>query len=244
MYTWTEDNGSRGTAEISTALISYLRSNSDGINHVITYSDNCPGQNKNIKMVLSLMRFISNPLCNIETIDMKFLVSGHTFLASDRDFALIEKKIQERQNIYLPSEYIDIITTARDKAFIVHKLNYEDFDNVDELTDHYTRRKKSLSGKQINWLKLAWIRITKSEPFKFFFKENIDDPEFEVIDIKQKNSKLKSLFDVHVPKKYKTSRPISQAKKADLMELLKFLPENCRSFYSGLESSASVRDEQ
>lgn len=55
------------------------------------YSDQCGGQNRNIKIAL-ICNFVvgSNDYLPTE-IHHKFLVSGHSYLACDRDFGVIEK---------------------------------------------------------------------------------------------------------------------------------------------------------
>lgn len=45
---------------------------------------------------------------NINEIQLVFPVSGHSFIPPDRVFALIEKKVKNRQTIISPSEYFSI----------------------------------------------------------------------------------------------------------------------------------------
>lgn len=85
MYTWTEDQGSKGSCEISSALIKFLRQYSSEVKHVITFSDNCSGQNKNIKIVAALLSYICDPTNSVEILDMKFLSTGHSFVACGRN---------------------------------------------------------------------------------------------------------------------------------------------------------------
>lgn len=71
---------------------------------VIAYSDNCPGQTKNwVIMALWLMLVRTT---KFKTIEHKFLISGHTHLPSDRDFASIENRQRKyAQQVFSPDEW-------------------------------------------------------------------------------------------------------------------------------------------
>lgn len=86
---WTEDKAKRGSSEVASVILKFFRKNPPKAKQLLVYTDNCAGQNKNwLKMSLWL-QMIREGL--FEKIEHRFLVSGHTFLPSDRDFALIEK---------------------------------------------------------------------------------------------------------------------------------------------------------
>ena len=57
-------------------------------------------ENRNIKVALTWMKIAQSSNNNIETVDHKFLVSGHSFLPNDRDFGLIEMKIKKANYLY------------------------------------------------------------------------------------------------------------------------------------------------
>jgi hypothetical protein len=58
-------------------------------------SDSCAGQNKNFIMICLWQYLIST--VRLQLIDHKFPESGHSFLDSDLDFALVEKQVKKRQ---------------------------------------------------------------------------------------------------------------------------------------------------
>lgn len=91
MYVWDESVASRGPDEIGSCLVHYLK------NHVrtkklIMYSDQCGGQNRNIKIAVLCNYIVNSPEFTVENIDHKFLVSGHSYQPCHQDFGLIEKK--------------------------------------------------------------------------------------------------------------------------------------------------------
>ena len=59
-----------------------------------------------------------------DLIDHKFLVSGHTFLPSDHDFSLIEKKKKEKE-IYVPLQWYSLVDEARTKARPFHAIRMQ-----------------------------------------------------------------------------------------------------------------------
>lgn len=56
------------------------------------YSDQCGGQNRNIKLSLLCQYIVSNPEYTINKIDHTFLVSSHSYLPCNQDFGLVEKQ--------------------------------------------------------------------------------------------------------------------------------------------------------
>ena len=57
---------------------------------IIRYSDSRIGQNKNVKTVFSLLKLVQSIEIRVESIEVKFLVSGHSYLPNVSDFAIIE----------------------------------------------------------------------------------------------------------------------------------------------------------
>ncbi|KAK5648067.1 hypothetical protein RI129_002959 [Pyrocoelia pectoralis] len=90
MYVWSEDVASRGSQEIGSCLLDFIKSLPAHVKKLIAYSDSCGGQNKN-KNICKLFMFLvkSTPL---EEIHHKFLEPGHTYMECDRAFGLIEKR--------------------------------------------------------------------------------------------------------------------------------------------------------
>lgn len=92
--------------------------------HVVAYSDSCGGQNKSFYIVCFWIYLLIKGCC--ETIDHKFLTPGHTYLPSDRDFALIEKKKKETE-IFVPMQWFNLVEGTRvQKPFRVARMKRED----------------------------------------------------------------------------------------------------------------------
>jgi len=78
-YMWHEAIGGRGSNEIASCLYQEIINLPSNVNHVITYSDTCGGQNRNINMAAMLSLIISKSSI-LQIIDRQFLLPGHTHL--------------------------------------------------------------------------------------------------------------------------------------------------------------------
>lgn len=98
LYIWGETVASRGSQKISSCVFKHLSAHSTSARHIIDYSDSCTDQNRNIKMVLMLMHFVTGDT-PVHIIDHKFMVSGHSFLPNDADFGSIETATRRKEYI-------------------------------------------------------------------------------------------------------------------------------------------------
>ncbi|CAG9832472.1 unnamed protein product [Diabrotica balteata] len=189
MFVWYEIEGGKGSQDISPCLVKLLKTHAATQNHVIMYSDSCTGQNRNIKMALSLLKLVQEPILSINTIDHKFLVSGHSFLPNDGEFGVIETASRHQQQIFSADQWIDIIKYAKRKQphFCVTKMKTCDFFSTVTLENSITNRKKTTCGYEFSWLNIRWIRFERNHPLQFKFKEtlNPDTPSY-VVDLTKK----------------------------------------------------------
>lgn len=76
-----------------------------GVKNLILWSDSCGGQNRNIKLTL-MLKALLNDHPTLETIRLRFLESGHSFLPNDTDFGRIEYALKLQQRLYTPDDYM------------------------------------------------------------------------------------------------------------------------------------------
>lgn len=70
-------------------------------------------------------------LVSTKTIDHKFPVVGHSYLDSERDFGRIEKDHRRHGTIYLPLQYMDIISKSNKNNLVVDMtLHFRDLENL------------------------------------------------------------------------------------------------------------------
>ncbi|KAJ8941649.1 hypothetical protein NQ314_010293 [Rhamnusium bicolor] len=90
MCMWHEGVSGRGGNEIASTILKVLNSGITEEKHLLVWSDNCAGQNKNRMVIYVLVFLVLHQV--FDTIEYNFLISGHSFMCCDRDFALIEKR--------------------------------------------------------------------------------------------------------------------------------------------------------
>jgi len=89
-YMWHEAIGGRGSNDIASCLYQKILNLPNNVNHIITYSDTCGGQNRNINMA-AMLSLVTASSSTLQIIDQKFLLPGHTHLECDVDHAKIER---------------------------------------------------------------------------------------------------------------------------------------------------------
>lgn len=111
-YTWTEDEHKKGSNEIASALYHRLINTNFLDKKVVRLiADGCGGQNKNLTVLAACSFWLLQKAPeNIESVELVFPVTGHSFIPPDRVFGNIEKKIKTFVNIVNPDEYRDIIS--------------------------------------------------------------------------------------------------------------------------------------
>lgn len=128
--------------------------------------------------------------------------------------------------------------------------------------DFIMNANKTDDGKQINWLKLKWLRVEKSDYESFLVKEELDDDlAFIRIPIKGVTGSRKSRRKAAVPEPqdtldrvamvpepraiYSSTLPISKAKLADLRKMAATgaILDSYKGFYEGLKERESSEPE-
>lgn len=235
MYVWDETTASRGSQEISACLTKHLKQNP--CKHVIIYSDTCGGQNRNINVALSLMK-LTQDMNVIDTIDLKFMVSGHSYLPNDADFGNIDQA-SRNQIVYIPDDWYRVIVTARKtNKFLLVRMGDDDFLSIDKLAKAVTKRKKNINGDKVNWLRMQWLRFSKEKEYSIQYKYTLNEEmPFDEIDLKPaKEGRPQSLALINQDKLYDGPRIMSVLKKRDMLFLLKYIPPVHHAFFRNIKS--------
>jgi len=94
------------------------------------------------------MMFAVQTIPNIQTIDLKYMESGHSYLEADSMHSTIETA-RKHQSIYSPREWELIIGSARIKPrpYVVNTLNHGDFIDVKHLASQFLKNtSKTIDG--------------------------------------------------------------------------------------------------
>ncbi|KAJ6639452.1 hypothetical protein Bhyg_12197 [Pseudolycoriella hygida] len=101
MFLWTDNVPGRGSDEIGSCIWKYIKIRKPTSKHLVIYSDNCGGQNKNWNLMAIWRQLVLDGV--YESIEHRFLIPGHTH----RDFALIEKQKNRIAQVYSPEHWYE-----------------------------------------------------------------------------------------------------------------------------------------
>jgi hypothetical protein len=109
MFLWPENEAGSAADETMSCILKVVSNLSPQVQNLILYSDSCCGQNKNFTAIAVFSYFVQSG--HFDSVEQKFLVSGHTFMPCDRDFGIIEKR--RLQYLFFPNEWADVIQRSR-----------------------------------------------------------------------------------------------------------------------------------
>lgn len=226
MCVWHEGQSGRGGNQMASCLFQAINSGllSSEKKHLVVWSDNCAGQLKN-RMLVFLYKYLV-AIGMFETIEHKFLVTGHSFSSADRDFAVIEKRAKHCTQMESVEDVMNVIATSRlNKPFKVVNMG-EKFFNFDLAGE------KFIVTKKLGISSLSMIKICKEEPNCVLFKKTFFG-DWQKCHILKKGIKIED-FTTMTVEALPVSVPISENKKKDLREMLDYISEPNRAFYADL----------
>jgi hypothetical protein len=246
---WTEVDGGRGAREVASCLINYLESTlKTDTEELIFWSDSCGGQNRNHIVAIMMLHFLcSGKHPHIKKISFKFFVSGHSFNACDRDFAIFENLIKRTQIICTPMEYVDLMLKCKTKnPFKVTIMTHDMFLDPANLLKNITKRDcDRISKDQVYWIKSRELKLVVEKPFSLFLRYSFDGDFHELNYAKlkrtSKSEKISSTpwKDMSFTKLYAVKKKLSDAKKRDLMKVRQYLPLNGRQYLEEIINAES-----
>ncbi|KAJ4442336.1 hypothetical protein ANN_03922 [Periplaneta americana] len=112
MCVWHEGQSGRGGNQMASCLLQALKSGLFNTykRKLCMWSDNCAVQLKNRMLLFLYVFLVVND--TFDTIEQRFHISGHSFSASDRDFAMIEKRAKHSKLVNA-EDVKNAIRTAR-----------------------------------------------------------------------------------------------------------------------------------
>ena len=234
MYVWDEVTARRGSIEITSALCHWIEENQKDETHLILFSDNCAGQNKNLNMVLSNLRMIHQG--KFFRIEHYFLVPGHSYMPCDQKFGNIELALRKRPNIETKDDYIRIIKSAVRGGFKVVAFEQSQVLDFNVLQDSITKRK----SKELNFQDARVIIFDTSYKEGYAIKEDYEDdtPQHKVRLMPGRKGYSRALFNlgtVDLRPKYQAPIPLTQEKIKDLKDLLVYIhPSHKAEYFHGI----------
>lgn len=124
-------------------------------------------------------------------------------------------------------------------------MERNEFLSTSALENAITNRKKDTNNVQVNWLHIRWLRFQRGDEFKIRFKETLNDfSPFRIIDVDKTSGakqKIKSLNCVQQDCLYTSRRPVTNAKKKDMADLLPYIPPVHHGYFKNLPQVSCTR---
>lgn len=247
MYVWTEDQAKRGADEIISAVLKFLEDNSgiiEAIEELIVFTDNCPGQNKNWQMMSFWLQLIKEK--RFKQITHYFLVSGHTHLPSDRDFAKIEKRQRKHAPvIYSPEGWHKVIREANKKnPFVVTVMTQDNFFSFEPLLHNINKNARSVDKRNLDFSGVYAFHFKVEKPGSFFIKHTINGDYQEINVLKKGRPANTSKLSDIIKKKYTEPIKIAENKLANIRSLLPYIPPIYHPFYNHLNAAINLENSE
>lgn len=233
MCMWHEGIGGRGANEIASCL--FKVASTEGHfprKRLVLWCDNCGAQNKNQMLLMSIIYLVHKGF--YRSIDVKYLVSGHSYMNCDRDFGVIEKKRKAAKAI-TPKDLEALVASAKlTTPFTVVSMNTDDFIDFKGLAKDY------LNTKDLAISKISHFRISHKNPStvkvaSVLGLEGDVMVTWEKVDVLKKNANLDNVPDIHDLPKIHFKSKISREKKNDLLGMIDYIEkEEDKDFYRAL----------
>lgn len=231
-FVWDEVTAGRGAVEIAAGMRKWLDSEyaTGNFSKLIIFSDNCFGQNKNIKLITFYLRELHSS--RLQSITHYYLVSGHSYMACDRAFGHIERKIRQKGDIYDLETYCHIIKTAVKRGYELVKLQQHDFLDIEALKQHIVIRKPQAPYM---FAKARRFDLTSNycEGYSLGmgYGDNTPMAFVRLMPTARAYDRLSfNLFEVPLQPKYPQPLRLRPAKTKDLLDLLRYIPSEKSQF--------------
>lgn len=236
MMLWHEVMAHRGSTEIASALLFYVTQNFQRLGpgqerKLVVWSDRCVGQNNNWKMITMLRMLLRENY--FTQVEQKFMVSGHSFLPCDRDFALIER-VKKPSTVYVPFQWVDVIAKSKiNNPFTViymHQTFFKDFSDAE---------KSIWKDPKCKITQGMWLQITSDDPNSIRIRKshNTVQPWTSYSLKSLKKTTVEVMLD-DLREAYNEPLPIKKEKLDNLLDMCHYIPLKYVNFYQNIDSHA------
>ena len=229
MAMWTENEGKRGSKEVCSAILAFLKNvDLQNVRKIRTFSDCCGGLNRN-KTIISFFMWVCDNF-DVEEWEHIYMESGHSYLPNDRDFGLIEKKCRTNScYIYTKEDMIKLVAeTMVRRPFKVINMRNKFVNIEDVLNSRSYNNKKTNDSTKFNFLKLKSFSVRKNSSIVRYTTDASPHHSFEWDFPYIQENKSLELAEQEV------INPISKEKYDDLISILPLVPSIHQHFYKNL----------
>ena len=203
--------------DIARTFIRALHEDKD-YQQIIYFADNCSAQNKNWYLFSELV--MNSDRISAQTITIKLLEAGHTFMSADSIHANVEKRMKIKKEIIHFDDFSQCIGHRNINVLVIN------------LSDFYHLMVQKSDSK----VKRAQVHLAAMRSVKFcrndralYYKERHSNVEYKKLDFLIQNVNCRWIYYLHV---VYHDRGIPTQKKADLIKnLVPLMPANRENFW-------------
>ena len=169
----------------------------------------------------------------VDEITLKYLVSGHTYMASDSAHGRIEKEMRSMKTVYDYKDFQTCVVKARCQILEMDVQNFNDWKSG---VTQYQLKKLGEARPYIE--NIVYVRFQKGTNL-MRYKEDLYEEETSVSII---GSSVK-IEDLKNSGRKREARGIAPGKKKQIIEkLVCLMPENRQYFWETLKTNQSAND--
>ena len=229
-------NGDIEANNFSSCYIDYLTNlieKNPGASEIVLWSDGCTYQNRCNVLSNALLTFAVQ---NKVDIFQKYLEVGHTHMECDSVHSNIERSLKNT-NINLPTDYIQLIQSARKSSpgkYGVKYLDYTFFKNFKDACSIKTiKPSKEVGRPYVTDIRQLWYGLDGVMKFNLGY------------DDKWENFPQKISISYRTPQQlYHSPLKISHTKYVHLQELKSTIPKDAHFFYDNLDHHEKMLKEK
>ena len=225
---WHEGLSGRKASDVTSSYVKFFTESEE--KYPILWADNCSAQNKSWLLYSSLVQ-VFNSDWGPQEVKIKYLETGHTFMAADSVHGSIGKRMRYANEILDFKDLTDLVTKSA-RNFKVAEMKTDDFYNFKP-----GNKRRNTNNVELPLLNnVAEVMFVKGSRL-MYYKLTHDTEEYCGVDFLVRNFKENTL-----PGKHARPRGISRKKKDGILKLMSHLPPIKRKFFGELVENDKAED--
>lgn len=230
-YLMLDSDVGNSAIEHTNVILMFIRNCCD-YRDIIIWSDNCFKENKCFLMFSNLILIVNDNTIAANSITLKYLESGHTYMSADSLHANITKKFKLDREIYNPDHCLELIRNSRQNVS-AQKISFSDIILFSDITKRVSNntpfRIKNIKQFQVRkGSLLAYVKTDHDNDFIEYDMLDMQNSSISHINVLS-NSDILSVL-----KRQQKPIGVSNAKYISIVSHSKRVPEKYRHFYGNL----------
>lgn len=210
---WHEEISGRKKEDVVSTFYNFFLFARD-YKKVTIWLDNCSAQNKNWCLYSFLIFIINSDEISTDTITLKYLEAGHTFMSADNLHRQIENNLRHNPKVYDFTDFVNAVRKCNGGKIICKEMKHFDFRKWPDWVSLYQLNKASSSNRPL--LKDMSVVIARRGSRVLYYKTDFDGAEQELQFLMKKYLK----GPLPKPEAYIKNRGISAQRKTTILRTL------------------------